>query len=276
MGENKLKMLYWFLTDRKWRKSYLESRHRQGRYNQARREVMNKIAPGSTAEILSGPFAGMKYIKYYNREWFTQKVLGCYEDPLREIVESICKADYGVIVDIGAAEGYYACGLAHRKPDCRVVCFEADRSKHEAIRLIGDLNRCSDRIEIRGYCDSKSLSQELSLTNGLKLLFLDCEGAEKELLDPDSIPGIDQCDILVETHDFIVQGVRECLIDRFSTSHEIVVIDNKGNPDGLSKLGSQFGIDYPTLIMAADELRSPGNGWLWMKTKQANALPSVN
>lgn len=229
---------------------------------------MNKIVAGNNANILSGPFSGMRYIKSLNGEWFTQKVLGYYEHPLRAVIEYILETDYQVIIDIGAAEGYYACGLAYRKPDCKVVCFELDGSKHHAIKKIASINNCLDRIQIRGFCDSKSLSQELSLTTGLKLLFLDCEGAEKELLDPESIYGLDQCDILVETHDFIVQGVTRCLIERFSTSHEIVIIENKGFPEALSKLGSQFGIDYQTLTMAADELRSPGNGWLWMKTKQ--------
>jgi hypothetical protein len=268
MEKNKFKLLYWFLTDRHWRNRYWQSRHRQIRHNEARRKVMDKISLGRTTEILSGPFAGMKYIKSFNKEWFTQKVMGFYEYPLREVVEYICETDYHLIIDIGAAEGYYACGLAFRKPDCRVVCFEADRSKHDAIREIASKNNCLDRMKIGGYCDRKTLTQELTATGGLKLLFLDCEGVEKELLNPELIPGLNKCDILVETHDFIVEGVTECLIERFSKSHEIVGITNKGMPEALLKLGSQFGIDHQTLSMAADELRSPENGWLWMKTKQ--------
>jgi hypothetical protein len=274
MEKNKLKLFYWFLTDREWRNRYLQSRGRQSRHNEARRKVMNKIASGHTAEILSGPFSRMKYIKSFNKEWFTQKVMGFYEYPLREVVEYICDTDYHLIIDVGAAEGYYACGLAYRKPDCKVVCFEADSFKHDAIRKIASINNCLDRIKIEGYCDSKTLTQELAATDGLKLLFLDCEGAEKDLLDPKFIHGLDKCDILVETHDFIVQGVTACLIERFSATHEIVVVENKGMPEGLLKLGSQFGIDYQTLTMAADELRSPGNGWLWMKTKQVSAIMS--
>ena len=267
MEQNKIKLIYWFLTDRVWRKSYLNSRRRRLRHNKARREVMNRIAAGPAAVILSGPFSGMKYIKSFNKEWFTQKVIGFYEYPLREAVESICETDYELIIDIGAAEGYYACGLAYRKPDCRVVCFEADLSKHDAIRKIASLNNCLHRIQIRGYCDRNSLSSELSEANGLKLVFLDCEGAENDILDSDSVRELDKCDILVETHDFIVPGVTDRLIERFSKSHEISVLDECEFPVGVMSLGKELGVDDEMMSMATDELRSPGNRWLWMKAK---------
>jgi hypothetical protein len=268
MGKNRIKFIYWFLTDREWRESYLNGRRRRLSHNKARQEVMNIIAAGPAAVILSGPFSGMKYIKSFNKEWFTQKVIGFYEYPLREAIESICKTDYRLIVDIGAAEGYYACGLAYRKPDCRVVCFEADLAKHDAIRKIASINNCLNRIRIRGYCDRKSLSSELSSASGLKLVFLDCEGAENDILDSESVRELDRCDILVETHDFIVPGVTDSLIERFSKSHEISVFDDCELPDSVRNLGREFGVDEKMMSMAADELRSPGNRWLWMRARQ--------
>jgi hypothetical protein len=267
MDQNKIKLIYWFLTDRVWRKSFLNSRRRRHRHNRARQEVMNQITADPVAVILSGPFSGMKYIKSFNKEWFTQKVIGFYEYPLREVIESICETDYELIIDIGAAEGYYACGLAYRKPDCRVVCFEADLAKHDAIRKIASLNNCLNRIQIRGYCDRNLLSSELSAGNGLKLVFLDCEGAENDILDSESVRELDKCDILVETHDFIVPGVTDRLIERFSNSHEISVLDDCELPVGVMSLGKELGVDDEMMSMATDEMRGPGNRWLWMKAK---------
>jgi hypothetical protein len=228
---------------------------------------MNKIEAGPTVSILSGPFSGMKYLRSYNNEYFTQKVLGFYEYPLREVVEHICKTNYKLIIDIGAAEGYYACGLAYRNQNCTVVCFEADHAKHDAIRKIASLNTCLDRIQIRGYCNRNSLSSELSGENGLKLVFLDCEGAENDILVLESVRELERCDILVETHDFIVPGVTDRLIERFSTSHEISVFDDCDTPEGVMSLGDELGVSDEMMRMASDELRSPGNGWLWMKAK---------
>ncbi len=90
----------------------------------------------------------------------------------------------------------------------------------------------------------------------------------KYWLDSDSVRELDKCDILVETHDFIVPGVTDRLIERFSKSHEISVLDECEFPVGVMSLGKELGVDDEMMSMATDELRSPGNRWLWMKAKQ--------
>jgi len=130
----RIKRILWFLTDSNWRSSYLISRRRRIKYARARRLVMRKLSSKGSLKVLNGPFEGMKYIPSFNGEYFTQKVLGYYEYVLSGTIGKVCDTGYGTIIDVGAAEGYYACGLAVRLPSARVVCFEADGAKHEAIR----------------------------------------------------------------------------------------------------------------------------------------------
>jgi FkbM family methyltransferase len=54
-------------------------------------------------------------------------------------------------VDIGAAEGYYAVGLARSKPDARIVCFEAHKPAHYLLKHLATLNGLQNRIELQGF-----------------------------------------------------------------------------------------------------------------------------
>src|SRR6476659_6966695 len=81
---------------------------------------------GRPRQVLQGPFRGMQYL---SRAYFGSvlpKLLGTYELELREVIESICQLGADRIVDVGAAEGYYAVGLAVRSPGSTIVGFELD------------------------------------------------------------------------------------------------------------------------------------------------------
>ena len=89
---------------------------------------LNHLAQRRTGgRVRSGPFAGMRYVDTSVGSCFIPKLLGTYECELASKVEWICRQQPKLIIDIGAAEGYYAIGLAIRMPNARVVAFEQDR-----------------------------------------------------------------------------------------------------------------------------------------------------
>ena len=51
-------------------------------------------------------------------------LLGTWELELTEIWERILANDYSLMVDVGAAEGYYAVGMNLRKPNAEVIAYE--------------------------------------------------------------------------------------------------------------------------------------------------------
>ncbi len=88
---------------------------------------LNHLAQSRTADrVRAGPFAGMRYVDTSVGSCFIPKLLGTYERELASKVEWICRQQPELVVDIGAAEGYYAIGLAMRIPAARVVAFELD------------------------------------------------------------------------------------------------------------------------------------------------------
>jgi hypothetical protein len=170
--------------------------------------------------VRSGPFAGLRYLDDSIGSAYIPKLLGTYENELATEVESLCARKPDLIIDIGAAEGYYAIGLAVRNPSARVVAFEANPAGQAALRKMASLNQVSSRVDVRGKCEPTGLAAVLV---GMQqpVIICDVEGDEKELLDPVAIPSLARATIMVELHDFIVPGITETLKTRFVRTHDL-------------------------------------------------------
>lgn len=170
--------------------------------------------------VHSGAFAGMKYIDKSYCSCFIPKILGIYERELGPAVESACATDPDVVVDIGAAEGYYAVGLCRRLPNAKVVAFEMCEEAQALLRRMIDLNACADRIEVRGKCEIGDLRRVLSEARR-PLVVSDCEGYENVLMDPAAVPELKKAMLIIELHDVFEPGTAERLLERFRNSHEM-------------------------------------------------------
>ena len=215
--------------------------------------------------VRSGPFAGVRYVQDSIGSAYIPKLLGIYESELAEEVESICSRKPDLIVDIGAAEGYYAVGLAVRNPSARVVAFETQPTGQAALREMARLNRVSSRVEVRGKCEPTHLTEVLTQTNAPAIL-CDVEGYEDRLLDPQAVPALAKATILVELHDFIVPGITEILRKRFSATHHLTHISQR------TRSRKQFPwrtlatrlLPNSYLDWSVSEWRPARMAWLWM------------
>ena len=63
-------------------------------------------------------------------------------------------------------------------------------------------NHVGARAEVGGTCTFETLRDTIPRDDST-LLFVDCEGGELALLDPEQVPGIQGCDVIVECHDFL-------------------------------------------------------------------------
>jgi hypothetical protein len=170
--------------------------------------------------IVAGPFRGMRIkLSPLSSRHLLGYILGSQELELREAIDDIVGRPYGTILNIGAADGYYAVGLAMRSPQAHVEAFEALPELHPLIVRTAAANDV--RVSIDGACTPELLRARLAATAGTPLIFMDIEGGEVELLDPRAIPELARADILVETHDSFVAGATETLIERFRDTHDI-------------------------------------------------------
>src|SRR4051794_6510848 len=93
-----------------------------------------RYANATRGFVSGGPFRGLRYGSKSIGSEYTPKLLGTYEIELREITEQLIARGFGLIVNVGAAEGYYAVGMAVRCPTSKVVAYEADEGGREMTR----------------------------------------------------------------------------------------------------------------------------------------------
>jgi hypothetical protein len=175
-------------------------------------------------QVIGGPFRGMRYIESgRDREFPTYypKLLGTYEIEIGSIIEGLCRQPFEYVVNVGAADGFYAVGFARRNPLCQAIAYEMRRQ--DLIAELAQLNGVSSRVEARGLCTVETLSGDL-VRPPATLVLMDVEGAEETLLDPEKLPPLQQAYILVESHDLYVPGIGDTLKRRFENSHHITEV----------------------------------------------------
>jgi hypothetical protein len=237
----------------------------EGRYRRVERLVARQYG----SRVAAGPFAGMLYLDRASGSVLAPKLLGSYEAEISNWIKTILARSYPRIIDIGSAEGYYAVGFARQIPKVRIFAFDSDPAAQAACRELAVLNGVMERLEVLGFCDQSALGQVLCPG---AFIVCDCEGAEEDLLDPSTLHELENCDLLVETHDFARPGVCALLEKRFKATHIIESADIKLRDPS----------DYPQVsflkksyrALALNEIRFAGQRWLMMwrrngKTQEA-------
>jgi hypothetical protein len=181
--------------------------------------------------VMAGPFQGMKYGNTEARcSALYPKLLGTYENELANEVAAALSKRPPVVVDIGAADGYYAVGFALRNPETQVIAFEQNPRAKVELRKLAELNGVTDRIEVRGHCGPEDIAS-LKGTSGL--VIVDCEGFEDVILSEENIRHLCAWDFIIETHDGFSAEVTKRLESRFAKTHEVRRIDTIHDYDKL-------------------------------------------
>lgn len=259
--------------------SYLFFYHCKNRFEEFQSEFCEEVYSEKEIQVLSGPFAGLIY---YNRiVWgpITPKWIGCYEKELHKVIEKIIKIEYPMIIDVGAAEGYYAVGLASRSPKSSVISYDVDPIARIRQKQLAKLNSVRN-LDIRKQCTHKELS---CLIIEKSVLISDIEGFELELLNPEKCPELIKCDLLIEVHDYKnlnVSKVKEKLLDNFSSTHTIKEfhIENRDVVSLKREIPELAEVEDKRIAEATNEHRGGMQSWLWMEAEQGaavNALPRV-
>jgi hypothetical protein len=222
----------------------------------------------TSCRIRNGPFAGMQYGSVSVGSAYIPKLLGIYECELSSLIEGACSKRPPLIVDIGAAEGYYAVGLAIRNPNSRVVAFETEAAGRDALHDTAVLNGVGSRIDIRGKCEVADV--EGTIAGAISpFVVCDVEGYEQNLLDPASAPSLSKATILAEMHDFVVPGVTDLLRARFEPTHDVSQVFQQARSRGDFPWRTPLTTVLPEsyLDWAVSEWRPVRMSWLWMEPR---------
>jgi hypothetical protein len=209
-------------------------------------------------QVRRGPLAGLRYLPELAQTSgdLVAKLVGTYEQELHAALADWISASPATIVDVGSAEGTYAVGLALAIPRTRVLAFDIEPAARALCRAMAELNGVADRVQVHDACTHEIL-------NGLPAidvnLFLDCEGCELQLLRPDLVPALRRWPIIVELHDFVDSSISATIVERFSPTHEVQIVEGRDrDPAEVPELA---GLDGRARAAVLDEFRPAAMRW---------------
>jgi hypothetical protein len=174
--------------------------------------------------VRRGPLAGLSYLPELAQSSgdLVAKLVGTYEQELHPALAGWIAAPPATIVDIGSAEGTYAVGLAVAIPGVRVLAFDIDTRARELCAAMAQLNGVADRVQVGGECTHDVLN---GLEDAVIGLFLDCEGCELQLLQPELVPAMARWPVIVELHDFVDASITATIARRFAATHDVQIVE---------------------------------------------------
>jgi hypothetical protein len=215
--------------------------------------------------VLGGPFAGMRYVGRAVGSAWCPKLLGTYELEIQAAVENAIGWRPDVVVNLGAAEGYYAVGLARRLLETKIIAYEACGQFHSLIGRLAARNGVAARCEVRGTATLAELEVDLA-TADRPLVVCDVDGAELALLDPDAAPTLRRAAILVELHDVLTgQPIAEEIRGRFAATHDIE--EFKSRRRTAADLPEGVRLPHRMVKIALAERDPDSEEWFWMRPR---------
>lgn len=230
--------------------------------NTGMHEVCVKLISKNGDVVRWGPFAGLRLPpKATLASANSAALVGTYEMELHPWLQQLVPGKYERLLDIGAAEGYYAIGMALRTGS-RVDAFDPASVARRLCRSTANLNGVSHLVCIHSFCSRRTLLQ----LAGLRCFILsDCEGYEASLFSEDVISALTHSDLIIELHDGSAPSgtMRELLIKRFKPTHGIQIVrfrprDSSDFPD--PALAAMLGKD--AIRVVREEGRSHDQEWL--------------
>jgi hypothetical protein len=231
-------------------------------------DILKTVLNVIPLKVASGPFRGTRCRFTDTGDGVVAKLLGTYEC---ELHAAFCEAIAGqpeLVVDVGAAEGFYVAALARALPEARVIAYEAKLSWHPRLQENLDINRVAERCELRGLCEAADFASLAASNRGKRmLLIMDIEGAEFQLLSEEAITHLKNADLLIELHEPTSREAGDNLIASLEKSHEVEVLWQmpRSSRDIKPFAGRAVASVFPPLFKRIDEGRIYRMRWLWAR-----------
>jgi hypothetical protein len=264
------------LIDRCWRHIPRDSRLARILEPLASMFIVFRVQRGSTRSILrfvrrhgvkvgAGPFAGLKYPRSAVLQvlYLVSRLAGTFELELHGVVETLIRSRPSLLINIGAADGYYAVGMALRCPDADVIAYEANPLRSRVCSRVARLNGVENRLDLRGVCTADALAR-LDPSPGA-VVICDVDGAEAELIDPARVGWLRGAMLLVEVHESLAPGVTSKLRERLQETHSVEWIEPRRRylADPEHRMFWSTGLSPVQQQMLMSEVRPVRTPWLW-------------
>lgn len=217
----------------------------------ANRRVRASLWRRTGGRVAAGPFRGLLLGATVPGDCYGPELLGSYEADTHAWLEAELARGWSTVVNIGSNSGFYSTGLAIRLPGAVIYAFEVDAALRAETQRAAERNGVSGRVKVLGKADCAALA---ALPIADALVVCDCEGGERDILDPDSVPWLAHSALLVELHDFAAPGATEVLRERFASTHDLAVVEQESRDPRL--WADRAGIQPAEAAILAQERRT--------------------
>jgi ribosomal protein L11 methylase PrmA len=152
--------------------------------------------------------------------------------------------------------------MARRMLSTQVLAFDLNPKAQEVCTALAQKNGVLNRVKVGALFKPEDFAR---YANQKVLVLCDIEGAEKDLLDPKLAPALKGMDLIVESHECLISGITQTLINRFKESHQITLVQDNGQrqlKDSPQWFNTLAHLDQ---LLATWEWRSGATPWLVMK-----------
>lgn len=165
-------------------------------------ELATIIDKKHNSTIQYGPFQGMLLSQgdWWGKIDRPSMIYGFYE---QEVLESLTseKGKYKTLIDVGAADGYYAIGGIISGTFEKAICYEIAKEGQEQIRKNANLNEVSKNIEIRGEAKQNFYNDFTQEELATSLILMDIEGVEFDILSKsEDFQKLKNSTLIIESH----------------------------------------------------------------------------
>jgi|TARA_B100001063_G_scaffold36489_1_gene30009 hypothetical protein len=127
------------------------------------------------------------------------KIYGFYENKIQKKLKELRKP---ILIDIGAADGFFAVGCLHAKLSKYCYAFEQNEKSRSALFKTAKMNSVDNQISIMGKVDNKTflslLPKDLNLSN--VVILCDIEGEEYNFFSETILKKLTKCNLIIEIH----------------------------------------------------------------------------
>lgn len=177
--------------------------------------------------IYFGPFSGIKIPSVLSNMLTVSEILGLYESALHPIFSKLLNNNIENIILVGGNNGYYAAGINYILSPKKISIFESEIKFHNVINSWFIENKMSNYL-LLGEANGNEFNK---INTKIDFIFMDCEGFEIELLNPELFLWQQKTEILLELHPFYVENLISELVKRFKKTHVVELIYDDFNED---------------------------------------------
>jgi hypothetical protein len=149
-------------------------------------------------------------------------------------------------------------------PSTQVLAFDLNPKAQEVCSALAQKNGMSDRVKVGALFKPEDFD---TYRNQKVLVLCDVEGAEKELLNPEVAQALKGMDLIIESHECLIPGITQTLIDRFKDSHNITLVQDNGQRQLQDSPQWFKNLAHLDQLLATWEWRSGATPWLVMKAR---------